>query len=129
MIMARVFTYKGKSVEELKAMSLDEFVKLLPSRERRKFKRGLSEKEKKFLEKLRKSDKPIRTHLRQMVIVPEMFDKIVMLHNGKKEWERLTIKPEMVGHRLGEFVLTRKRVMHSAPGVGATRASKFLPLK
>jgi small subunit ribosomal protein S19 len=128
MIMARIFTFRGKTVEELKAMSLDEFVKLLPSRERRKFSRGLSEKEKKFLEKLKKSDKPVRTHLRQMVIVPEMFEKTVMLHSGK-EWVRITIKPEMVGRRLGEFVLTRKRVMHSAPGVGATRASKFLPLK
>jgi small subunit ribosomal protein S19 len=128
MIMARIFTYRGKTVEELKAMSLDEFIKLLPSKERKKLLKGLSEKEKKFLERLKKSDKPVRTHLRQMIIIPEMFDKTVMLHNGK-EWVRLIIKPEMVGHRIGEFVLTRKRVLHSAPGVGATRASKFLPMK
>jgi small subunit ribosomal protein S19 len=80
------------------------------------------------LEKLKKSDKPVRTHLRDMVIVPEMVDRSVMLHSGK-EWTMVTIKLEMLGHRLGEFVLTRRRVMHSAPGVGATRASKNLPLK
>jgi len=126
--MARIFTYKGKTVEELKAMNLDEFIKLLPSKEKKKLLKGLSEKEKKFLERLKKSDKPVRTHLRQMIIIPEMFDKTIMLHSGK-EWVRLMIKPEMVGHRIGEFILTRKRVLHSAPGVGATRASKFLPLK
>ena len=126
--MAKIFTYKGKSVEELKKMSLQDFIKLIPSRERRKLAKGLSEKEKKFLERLSKAQKPLRTHLRDMVIIPEMIDKQVMLHSGK-EWVLIMIKPEMVGHRLGEFVLTRKRVMHSAPGVGATRASKFLPLK
>jgi small subunit ribosomal protein S19 len=126
--MARIFTYRGKTVEELRAMDLSEFIKLLPSKEKKKLLKGLSEKEKKFLVRLKNSEKPVRTHLRQMIIIPEMFDKIIMLHSGK-EWVRLTIKPEMVGHRLGEFVLTRKRVLHSAPGVGATRASKFLPLK
>jgi small subunit ribosomal protein S19 len=127
-VMVRIFTYKGKTVEDLKKMSLEEFSKLIPSRDRRNLRRGLGEKEKKFLERLRKSDKPLRTHLRQMVIIPEMIDKKVLLHNGK-EWVLITIKPEMVGHRLGEFALTRKKVLHSAPGVGATRASKFLPLK
>jgi small subunit ribosomal protein S19 len=126
--MARIFTYKGKTVEELQKMSLEEFTKLLPSRQRRSLLRGLTEKEKKFLERLKKSDKPVRTHLRQMIIIPEMIDKRVLLYNGK-EWVLIIIRPEMVGHRLGEFALTRKRVLHSAPGVGATRASKFLPLK
>ena len=126
--MPKVFTYRGKTVEELKKMSLQDFIKLIPSRERRKLAKGLSEKEKKFLERLGNAQKPLRTHLRDMVIVPEMLDKQVMLHSGK-EWVLVMIKPEMLGHRLGEFVLTRKRVMHSAPGVGATRASKFLPLK
>jgi small subunit ribosomal protein S19 len=126
--MARIFTYKGKTVEELQKMSLEEFTKLLPSRQRRSLLRGLTEKEKKFLERLKKSDKPVRTHLRQMIIIPEMIDKRVLLYNGK-EWILIIIRPEMVGHRLGEFALTRKKVLHSAPGVGATRASKFLPLK
>ncbi|MBN2202603.1 MAG: 30S ribosomal protein S19 [Candidatus Aenigmarchaeota archaeon] len=126
--MAKIFTFKGKTLEEIQKMSLDDFIKLIPSRERRHVKNGLSDKEKKFLEKLKKSDKPVRTHLRDMVIIPQMIDARIMLHSGK-DWQLVTIKPEMLGHRLGEFVLTRRRVMHSAPGVGATRASKNLPLK
>ena len=126
--MVKIFTFKGKTTEELQKMSLEDFAKLLPSRQRRALLRGFSDKEKKFLERLRKSDKPVRTHLREMVIIPEMVNKKVLVHNGK-EWLLVNIKPEMVGHRLGEFALTRKRVIHSAPGVGATRASKFLPMK
>jgi len=126
--MVKVFTYRGKTIEELQKMSFGEFVKLLPSRQRRSLLRGLNDKQKKFLERLRKSDKPVRTHLREMMIIPEMVFKKVLIHNGK-EWLLIDIKPEMIGHRLGEFVLTRKRVTHSAPGVGATRASKFLPMK
>ncbi len=126
--MPRVFMFKGKTLEELQKMSLEEFAKLLPARQRRSLLRGLTEKQKKFLEKLRKSEKPIRTHLRDMIIIPEMVGKKVLVHNGK-EWILVDIKPEMLGHYLGEFALTRKRVVHSAPGVGATRSTKFLPLK
>ena len=126
--MVKIFTYRGKIIEELQKMSLGEFAKLLPSRQRRSLLRGLNDKQKKFLERLRKSDKPVRTHLREMMIIPEMVFKKVLIHNGK-EWLLIDIKPEMIGHRLGEFALTRKRVTHSAPGVGATRASKFLPMK
>jgi len=126
--MVKIFHYKGKTIEELQKMSLGEFAKLLPSRQRRSLLRGLNEKQKKLLERLRKSEKPVRTHLREMIIIPEMVFKKVLIHNGK-EWLLVDIKPEMVGHRLGEFALTRKKVTHSAPGVGATRASKFLPMK
>ncbi len=126
--MPKVFTYKGKTIEELQKMSLEEFAKLVSARERRSLLRGFNDVEKKFLQKLRKSDKPVRTHLREMVIIPEMLFKKVLVHNGK-EWILLEIKPEMLGHRLGEFALTRKKVVHSAPGVGATKSSKFLPLK
>jgi small subunit ribosomal protein S19 len=126
--MARIFTFKGKTIEELQKMSLEEFAKLVTTRERRNLLRGFDKDEKKFLEKLRRSDKPVRTHLREMVIIPEMVFKKVLVHNGK-EWVLVDIKSEMLGHRLGEFALTRKRVLHSAPGVGATKSSKFLPLK
>lgn len=126
--MPRVFTFKGKTIEELQKISLEDFAKLLPARQRRALLRGFDDKEKKFLEKLRKSQKPVRTHIREMVIIPEMVFKKVLIHNGNT-WIGVDIKPEMVGHRLGEFALTRHRVMHSAPGVGATKASKFLPLK
>jgi small subunit ribosomal protein S19 len=50
------------------------------------------------------------------------------VHNGK-EFSTVEIKPEMIGHALGEFALTRKIVAHSGLGVGATRSSKFMPLK
>jgi len=126
--MAKIFLFRGKSIEELQKMSLEDFSKFLPSRQRRVLLRGFSVEEKKFLENLRKSNKPARTHLREMVIIPEMVFKKVLVHNGNT-WVGVDIKPEMVGHRLGEFALTRKRVMHSAPGVGATKSSKFMPLK
>ena len=126
--MAKIFTLRGKTEEELKKMSLEEFAKYIPSRSRRALLRGLTEKQKKFLIRLRRAQKPLKTHCREMVIIPEMIGKKILLHNGK-EWVEVNIKPEMLGHRLGEFALTRKRVLHSSPGVGATRSSKFLPLK
>lgn len=126
--MARIFLLKGKTTEELQKMSLEDFAKLIPSRSRRNLLRGFDDDEKKFLEKLRTSEKPVRTHIREMVIIPEMLFKKILVHNGK-EWVSIDIKPEMLGHRVGEFALTRKRVQHSAPGVGATKSSKFLPLK
>ena len=127
-VIVRVFKYKGKTLEELQKMTLEEFSKIAPARERRSLLRGFSEKQKKFLEKLRIAKKPVRTHCRDMVVIPEMVGKKIMVHNGK-EWVSFEIKPEMLTHRLGEFALSRKRVQHSAPGVGATKSSKFLPLK
>ena len=126
--MVKIVTYKGKTLEELQAMSLEDFAKLVPSRQRRSLLKGFSDKQKKFLEKLKVATKPPRTHCRDLIIIPEMIGKIVMVHNGK-EWVRVDLVTEMLGHRLGEFALTRKRIMHSAPGVGATKSSKFLPLK
>ena len=125
---SKIYTFKGKTIEELQKMSLEEFSKLLPSRQRRVMKKGFTNQEKKLLIRLRKANKPLKTHLREMVIIPEMVNKKLLVHNGNT-WVAVDIKPEMMGHRLGEFALTRKRVLHSAPGVGATKASKFLPLK
>ncbi|HLD48893.1 MAG TPA: 30S ribosomal protein S19 [archaeon] len=129
--MAKKFTYRGKSIEELQSMELDEFAKLLPSRERRKMKRGFTMKEKKLLENVRKfkgQDKLIRTRARDMIVLPEMIDAKIGVYSGK-EYKMVIISPEMLGHRLGEFSLTRSRVKHSAPGLGATRSSKSVPLK
>ncbi len=125
---SKIYTFKGKTIEELQKMSLEEFSKLLPSRQRRVMRKGFTNQEKKLLVRLRKSNKPLKTHMREMVIIPEMVNKKLLVHNGNS-WVAVDIKPEMMGHRLGEFALTRKRVLHSAPGVGATKASKFLPLK
>ncbi len=121
------FTYRGKTLEELKKLSLEEFAKLVPSRQRRSILRGLSEEHKKLLNKI-KQNKVVRTHLRDMIIVPEMVGSRIGIHNGK-EFVQVEIIPEMLGHYLGEFAMTRKKVVHGAAGVGATRSSKFVPLK
>lgn len=129
MRMVRIFKYRGKTLEELQKMSLEEFSKILTSRERRALLRGLTERQKKLLEHIRKDPTKFhKTHERDMVILPEMVDKKLGIYSGK-EFKTVEITPEMIGHRLGEFALTRERVMHSAPGVGATRGSKHIPLK
>ncbi len=124
------FRYRGLSVEELKKLSLEEFIKLLPSRQRRTLNRGLTKIQNKLLADIENmpEDKPIRTHCRDMVILPSFIDHQIHVHNGK-EFQRVDVTPEMVGHYLGEFALTRKKVSHTGPGVGATRSSKFMPLK
>lgn len=123
------FEFRGKSFEEIKDMNLEEYSKMLKSRQRRSLKRGLTENQKKLLEKIRKNPKKFhRTRSREMLILPEMVGVKIGVYSGK-EYVTLEIKPEMLGHRLGEFVMTRKQVKHSAPGFGATRSSKFVPLK
>lgn len=123
------FVYKGKTFEEIQGMKTDEVMKLFPARSRRSLKRGLTEMQKKLLENIRREPKKFhKTHVRDMVILPEMVGVKIGVHNGK-EFVALEIRPEMIGHRISEFVLTRKPVKHSAPGFGATRSSKYIPLK
>ncbi len=122
------FTYRGKSMEEVKKLSLDEFAQLVPSRQRRTMQRGFSEEHKKLIHKVKIKDPNIRTHLRDMIVLPEMIGMKISIHNGK-EFTPIEIMPEMLGHYFGEFVMTRKKVTHGAAGVGATRSSKFIPLK
>ena len=129
--MAKKFLYRGKTQEELENMTLEEFSKLLTSRERRVLKRGFTQPEKKLLEDIRQNkskEKMIKTHVRDMIILPEMIGVRIGIYNGK-EFKMIVIDPAMIGHRLGEFSQTRARVKHSAPGLGATRSSKFVPLK
>ncbi|MCJ7444748.1 MAG: 30S ribosomal protein S19 [Methanotrichaceae archaeon] len=121
------FTYRGRNVSDLSKMSMEELAGLLPARQRRTIKRGFSQERKKLLSNLRKKDS-VRTHLRDMIVFPEMVGKRVEIHNGKS-FEKVEIIPEMIGHYFGEFALTRGRVSHGAAGVGATRSSKFVPLK
>lgn len=131
----KVYAYRGHAVEELQKMSLSEFAKLLPSRERRSLLRGLPPRQRKLLDRVRKvrergeqEEALIRTHCRDMVIIPEMVGLKFGVHNGK-EFVRIEVVSEMVGHRLGEFAGSRKRVSHSTPGIGATRSSLYVPLK
>ena len=128
------FTYRGHTLDELQAMELDEVAELLPARQRRTIQRGLSVEQEKLLEKARNAGEeetandPIRTHLRDMPIVPEFVGLTFAVHNGQA-FERVKVDPAMIGHYLGEFQLTRTSVEHGQAGIGATRSSKFVPLK
>ena len=128
------FSFRGHTLDELQAMELDEVAELLPARQRRSITRGLTEEKQKLLAKAREAEEeetannPIRTHLRDMPIVPEMVHLTFAVHNGQA-FERVRVEPEMLGHYLGEFQLTRTSVEHGQAGIGATRSSKFVPLK
>ncbi len=123
------FKYRGKTVEELKKMPFEEMTELLPARARRTLKRGLTDQQMKLLGEIRAGKgKTIRTHCRDMLILPEMVGAKIAVYNGK-EFTEFEVKAEMIGKYLGEFTLTRKPVKHSAPGVGATRSSLFVPIK
>ncbi|MBI2656025.1 30S ribosomal protein S19 [Candidatus Woesearchaeota archaeon] len=122
------FTYKGKTTEELKKMSMSELSQLLTSRERRSLKRGFTDQQKILLKKLKSGKKIIKTHCRDAIIVPEMTGIMIKIYSGR-EFVQVLIEPDMIGHRLGEFVSTRKKVQHSAPGIGATRSSASLSVK
>jgi len=126
--MAKIFLFRGKKAEELKKLSLTEFAELLTARERRSLKRGFTPAQKKLLERLRKGKDMVKTHCRDMIIIPEMMGKSIRVHSGK-EFVTLRINEEMLGHRLGEFALTRKKVAHSSPGIGATRSSASLSVR
>lgn len=119
------FTYRGKSLEELKELSIREFAKYLPSRERRYILRNFGKVEN-FLKRIRdkqKKGKEIKTHLRDIVIVPEMVGLTISVYNGKS-FLQVNITEEMLGHKLGEFSQTRAKVKHTKSGVGATKGSK-----
>jgi small subunit ribosomal protein S19 len=127
----RVFNYRGFTLDELKQKSMDEFIALLPSRQRRSLTRGMSTEHIKLMEKIIASietKRPVRTHCRDFIILPELIGATVQVHNGK-EFLRVALIPETLGHFLGEFAPTCKQVKHSAPGIGATRGSQFVPLK
>jgi len=134
--MPREFTYRGYTLNQLQSMSMDEFINLLPSRQRRSLHRGLNTEQRTFLETIRKAKEALRsgknvtvkTHVRDMVILPEMVGLTILVHNGK-DFVQVEIKPEMIGHYLGEFVITNKPVKHGTPGIGASRSSMYVPLK
>jgi small subunit ribosomal protein S19 len=122
------FTYHGFRVEELQTMAISELLPVMPSRARRKIKRGLSRGEEHLLTRFKAGDEKIRTHLRDMIIMPEMLGKEIEVYNGK-EFMKVELQPESVFHCLGEFALTRRKVAHGSAGIGATRSSKYVPLK
>ena len=134
--MPKDFMYRGHSLDSLLGMSMDEFINLLPSRQRRSLQRGLTPEQRILLEKLREAREAIKvgkevtlkTHVRDLIIMPEMLGVKILIHNGK-EFLPVDIKPEMIGHYLGEFAITNKPVRHGTPGIGASRSSMYVPLK
>jgi small subunit ribosomal protein S19 len=126
----REFSYRGRSLEDLKALSLEELAKLLGARARRSIRRGFNDETSRFFSRMAETppEKTVRTHCRDALVLPGHVGRKVAVHNGK-EYKELEVRPEMIGHYYGEFALTRRFEKHSGPGVGATRSSKFMPLK
>ena len=129
-IKKKELKYKGKFIEELKKMDIREFAKLLKSNERRTILRQSDEIQKFILrcDKKLQKNKQIKTHQRYLVIVPHMVGLKIGVFNGK-EFVPVEINGEMLGHRLGEFSVTRSKVKHGAAGVGATRSSASASVK
>ena len=141
------FTYRGLSVEELKALPMfapdDDpdalsVEAIMPARARRSMSRGYAAgienggsniEEERFINRLRENPgKSIKTHCRSLYILPEMVGRTIGVHDGR-EFKMVDILPEMIGHALGEYASTRRSVTHTGPGVGATRSSKHVALK
>jgi small subunit ribosomal protein S19 len=134
--MPKEFSYRGYNLTNLTGMSMDEFINLLPARQRRSLQRGLTPEQRVLLEKLREAKEArkqgkevnLKTHVRDLIILPEMVGVKIQVHNGK-EFVAIDIRPEMIGHYLGEFAITNKPVRHGTPGIGASRSSMYVPLK
>ncbi|CAB59883.1 40S ribosomal protein S15-B [Schizosaccharomyces pombe] len=133
----RTFAYRGVELEQLLDLSAEQLVDLFHARARRRMLRGLGPNASRFIRKLRKAkseaplnEKPatVKTHLRNMIILPEMVGSVVGIYNGKL-FNQVEIRPEMIGHYLGEFSITYKPTKHGRPGIGATHSSRFIPLK
>jgi small subunit ribosomal protein S19 len=124
-IKKKEFTYRGKDLKELQALDVREFAKYLPSRQRRTLLRNFQQIED-FLSRAKAKiakGKKIRTHQRDLVIVPGMIGMKIQVYNGQN-FLAIEVVGEMLGHKLGEFSLTRGRIKHGSAGVGATKGTK-----
>ena len=131
--MVKEFAYRGIPKEELENMSLEKLFQLFNARQRRSLTRGITDGKRKLIEEIKaakagKIKNPIKTHVRDLIVLPYMVDVTVNVFSGK-EFQPVTIRTEMIGHYLGEYVITNKKVSHGAPGVGASRSSLYVPLK
>ena len=131
--MVKEFSYRGIPKDELENMSLEKLFQLFNARQRRSLTRGINDGKRKLIEEIKaakagKLKNPIKTHVRDLIILPYMVDVTVNVFSGK-EFRPVTIRTEMIGHYLGEYVITNKKVSHGAPGVGASRSSLYVPLK
>lgn len=131
--MVKEFAYRGLQQAELEALPLERVFQLFNSRQRRSLTRGITDGKRKLISEIKAAKagtlkNPIKTHVRDLIIMPHMVDVTVNVFSGKL-FTPVTIRPEMIGHYLGEYVITNKRVSHGAPGVGASRSSLYVPLK
>ena len=104
--MVKEFNYKGKTNEELQSISNDELFKILNSRQRRSLKRGLSDNKKKLIAEIKlakqgESKNPIKTHQRDIIILPYMIGVTINVFSGK-EFTPITSSAEMIGQYIGE---------------------------
>jgi len=131
------FSFRGEDITAVLAKSTDELAKMLRARQRRRLRRKLDPRYGRFLKKVMEAKKktnpgekpkPVKTHLRDCIVLPQMVQGVINIHSGKA-FSSVEVKPEMIGYYLGEFSMTYKRVTHGKPGVGATHSSKFTSLK
>ena len=120
-------------MSQLENITNDQLFELLNARQRRSLKRGINDEKRKLSNEIKeskdgKAKSAIRTHKRDLIILPYMVGATINVFSGK-EFTPITIISEMIGHYLGEYVITNKRVSHGAPGVGASRSSLYVPLK
>ncbi|MDI1495754.1 MAG: ribosomal protein S19 [Cenarchaeum symbiont of Oopsacas minuta] len=131
--MVKIFNYRGKELEQLQSMPNEDVFELLNSRQRRSLKRGITDGKRKLIKDIKalksgETKNQIKTHLRDLIILPHMVGVDVNVFSGK-EFKTVSITPPMIGHYIGEYVITNKKVSHGAPGVGASRSSLYVPLK
>ena len=124
----KIFKFKGKTLEELKAMSIQDFAQLVKARKRRSLLRGINNKTPKILTKVEDGRSKLRTHRRDVIVTPAFIGKSIEVYNGQK-FVQVNITEEMLGHYLGEFSQTRRVAQHKGVGVGATKSSKHMGTK
>ncbi|KAG0439405.1 40S ribosomal protein S15-3 [Dictyocoela muelleri] len=136
------FQFRGVELEDLLKMPLSQFKHLLNSSLRRRINRGLTQTEVDLIKKCQEVQSlknkssftaddelpEIKTMIRSLPILPVMIGLTIKVYNGST-YQPLEVKPEMIGHRLQDYVVTKNVCKHGAPGVGATASSKFVPLK
>jgi len=123
-MVKKEYTYRGKTVEEISQMSTEDFAKLCPSRTKRALQNGFDKQllKKVLAAKNNPKAKPVKTHRRDTVVIPAMIGVRMAIYKGNT-FELIDITDKMVGHYLGEFVLTRKRLQHGKAGIGSTKSS------
>ena len=135
--MVREFRFRGYNQDQLKSISIEALLPLLNARQRRSLNKRVGKymngQKRKLREEIKLALKgnlnnKLKTHVRDMIILPDMIGLSISVHNGKEFYE-VAVKPEMVGHYLGEYAITNKRVQHGSPGVGSSRSSLYVPLK